>query len=310
MLQPLARILSPAGIRANGSWSILLRGISSGSCRVVSVRSSSTQTDRKRPRRTGSPNTTARSYNGGVVLSPYNGYHTRLHHHHQLQQQQLPLLQNRRFATDETFAATTVVVDYFEIFGLPRSFRVDPKTLKQSYLKLMNEHHPDKQLQHQPTDDNDNDEKPSVTAETITHAYQTLGSPHTRALHWLDLHGSPLLEEDRGRSRGVDDNGTGENDNNSMELVGMEFLMEIMEWREAIEEAGSDQAALAEISRTTGALHERCVADLGDLLDGYTGVGGDNGEAATTLRDARRLTAQLQYWYRLERTLRDATEVG
>ena len=94
-----------------------------------------------------------------------------------------------------------------------------------------------------------------------------------------------------------------------MDLVGMEFLMEMMEWREAIEDAGTDQAELARISEQTTVLHQSCIATLEDLLDDV-GDRIDDGVEKATLRDARRLAAELQYWHRLERTLKDATEVG
>lgn len=166
--------------------------------------------------------------------------------------------------------------------------------MKQSYLKLMNEHHPDKQLQHE---QNSDEENPQLTAETITHAYQILKSPHTRALHWLELKGSPLGEDSGNDEEGI-------SFTNQQDLVGMEFLMEIMEWREAIEDAGSDQAKLEAIGTETQVLHQSCEQALADLIDG------SNGMDSATLQDARQLTAQLQYWNRLERTLKEQREVG
>ena len=185
------------------------------------------------------------------------------------------------------------IIDYFELFGLPsNNFSIDQSQMKQSYLKLMNEHHPDKQQQRPTSDDN------LLTAETITHAYQILKSPHTRALHWLELQGYPL-GEDSGKSNDDDISFT-----NQQDLVGMEFLMEIMEWREAIEDAGSDQAKLEAIGAETQVLQQSCEQALADLIDG-TPMESD----PATVQDARQLTAQLQYWQRLEKTLKEQLEV-
>lgn len=233
------------------------------------------------------------------------------------QQQQAMVLQKRCFSSsNETDGSSPL--DYFTLFGLSRNFGIDQSEMKQTYLKLMNEYHPDKQLHQQQNDGNesekDNDENEILlTAETITHAFQVLKSPHTRALHWLEIHGSPLVEESTNKSSSSSSDETN-NDNastftNQQDLVGMEFLMEIMEWREAIEDAGSDQAKLKAIVRETKALHQTCEKAMEDLLD-EVGVKIDTKIDPATLQDARQLTAQLQYWHRLERTLKESLEVG
>ena len=196
-----------------------------------------------------------------------------------------------------TTTANAVTVDFFGLFGLPRIVRIDLAELKQTYLKLMIEHHPDKQLHKDPSQE----EEDQITAETITHAYQTLQLPHTRAMHWLELHGCPLVEEDSPIRDAT---------NLSQNLVGMEFLMEIMEWRESIEDAGTDQSKLKEIASKTQALHSECQANIEELLDGVNdGVDGTETLNDATLQGARELTAQLQYWHRLETTLKEAMEV-
>ena len=197
----------------------------------------------------------------------------------------------RRFSSN-----SAELVDYFELFGLPsNNFSIDQSQMKQSYLKLMNEHHPDKQQQQQPTSDDN-----LLTAETITHAYQILKSPHTRALHWLELQGCPLGEDSGNSNNNNDDTSF----TNQQDLVGMEFLMEIMEWREAIEDAGSDQAKLEAIGAETQVLQHSCEQALADLIDG-TPMESD----PATVQDARQLTAQLQYWHRLGKTLKEQLEV-
>jgi DnaJ-domain-containing protein 1 len=230
------------------------------------------------------------------------------------------------------------VVDFFDIFGLSRNFGIDLSELKGKYLGLMIEYHPDKQLHHNPNskdgkqrnnnnNNNNNNKHPSpLTAETITHAYQILKTPHTRALHWLEIHGCPLVEErHKGNSNTNDTNNTSGSDTANdipQDLVGMEFLMEIMEWREAIEDATTNgepqhqqQSKLEAIAEETKILHRHCEKELEDLLDEDANVDANvdanaiaNDEA--TLQDARQLTAQLQYWHRLETTLKEAMDVA
>jgi hypothetical protein len=160
----------------------------------------------------------------------------------------------------------------------------------------MKEYHPDKQLHN-----NTSDSHPShLTAETITHAYQIMKTPHTRALHWLELHGCPLVEE---RHKG--NNNHNGDDAIPPDLVGMEFLMEIMEWREAIEDATGAQPKLEAIAEETKILHQHCERALEDLLDDADANANDE----ALLQDARQLTAQLQYWHRLETTLKEAMDV-
>lgn len=199
-------------------------------------------------------------------------------------QQQTPLMGVTIHSFSTTSSGTT---DFFELFGLPRKFGIHQPELKGTYLKLMTEHHPDKAAQQLPQES-----ETDITAEIITHAYQTLQAPHTRASHWLDLH-----------SVGIEDG-------SEAPILSMEFLMEIMEWRERIEELSHMedekqlQDLLKEISEETAHLQSECESALGDLLDTDADLGDDD-----VLQRARQLTAQLQYWHRLEETLKDATDV-
>eukprot|EP00533_Pseudo-nitzschia_delicatissima_P006043 CAMPEP_0116105644 /NCGR_PEP_ID=MMETSP0327-20121206/15154_1 /TAXON_ID=44447 /ORGANISM="Pseudo-nitzschia delicatissima, Strain B596" /LENGTH=226 /DNA_ID=CAMNT_0003598087 /DNA_START=106 /DNA_END=786 /DNA_ORIENTATION=- len=204
------------------------------------------------------------------------------------------LFQTRQFSSNDTTA-----MDYFELFGISKSsFGIDQGKMKQKYLKLMTEFHPDKQIhrveeqQQQQQDDN------ALSAEIITHAYQILKKPHTRAQHWLELHGCELQEA-------KPDNSDEDSFANPQELVGMEFLMQIMEWREAIEDAVGNNQKLEALEEETGQLHKSCIRELEELLDANS----DELPDEATLEDARKLTAQLQYWHRLETTLKEAIEV-
>lgn len=199
-------------------------------------------------------------------------------------------------------------VDFFDLFGLNQNFGLDLSELKRTYLTLMTEHHPDKKIHQQQNANTEHD--PSITAELITHAYQILKTPHTRALHWLEVNGCLLAEGSPASNR--NNNEEDEDNANPQELVGMEFLMEMMEWREAIEDAGADQPKLVAIAKETQILHQTCETALEELLDdaGTSTSHADASVDEVTLQNARQLTAQLQYWHRLEQTLKDAMEVG
>lgn len=269
-------------------------------------------------------------------------------HEHHLRRQQIQIQQHQQqrcFATTtakyENDKEAVAVVDFFKLFGLPRKFGVRMSDLKGRYLKLMTEYHPDKQMHinininnnnQQNNKEQDDDNNNNITAETITHAYQTLQSPHTRACHWLELHDCPLMEYDNRNNKNEDSVDNNNNNNNNdfagaNQLVGMEFLMDMMEWRERVEDATKHQQdKLKAISKETRVLQTECEESLERLLDVNVNVnvnvndnvngegdGDEKDEEATfdeeTLQEARKLTAQLQYWHRLERTLRDEMDI-
>ena len=104
--------------------------------------------------------------------------------------------------------------DFFSLFGLTPNFRLDPLALEAAYHDLQTRVHPDK-FAHLP----DADKRVSMQwATRINEAYRTLKSPLARAQYFLHL-------------KGVD---TATESNTAMPT---EFLMEQMEWREAVAEA-------------------------------------------------------------------------
>jgi Fe-S protein assembly co-chaperone HscB len=165
-------------------------------------------------------------------------------------------------------------IDYFERLELPRSFVVEEKELKQSYRKLMATLHPDRHMM----ESTEAQDQVLEEASQVTTAYSILQNPHERAVHLLELMGRPLEEAA------------------SSDVVGMEFLMEIMELRE-------------EISETTKQPEfERLIQDNRTRMDD---VGVKLAEAfdKEEMDDALKLTAQLQYWNRIDETLREQLEV-
>ncbi|MDR2239966.1 MAG: Fe-S protein assembly co-chaperone HscB [Zoogloeaceae bacterium] len=104
--------------------------------------------------------------------------------------------------------------DYFALFGLPRAYRVDAARLDAAYHAMQNQVHPDRHA-HLP----ETERRLSMQwAAQVNEAYRALKQPLARARYLLGL-------------AGVD--ASGEN-NTAMPPA---FLMEQMEWREAVAEA-------------------------------------------------------------------------
>jgi DnaJ-domain-containing protein 1 len=166
--------------------------------------------------------------------------------------------------------------------------------LKDSYRKLMVLHHPDKVQAASaatPTD-----------ASAITHAYQTLRHIHSRAAHRLDL----LL----GRA---DSEST-----NSMDIVGMEFLMEIMEVRSEMEDCiqdlpesgtGQDQSAVTEQRLRQLWLENRHRTLQTNRALSAAWMERSEREKERDLHAIQKLTAQLQYFHRIDETIREHVHV-
>lgn len=113
--------------------------------------------------------------------------------------------------------------DFFQLFGLLANYRIDGALLDQHYHALQVQVHPDK-FSHL----SEAERRISMQwATRVNEAYQTLSDPLKRARYLLSLRGVDTLEE-------------------SNTAMPADFLMEQMEWREAIQEA--------EKARDTGAL--------------------------------------------------------
>ena len=123
--------------------------------------------------------------------------------------------------------------NFFQLFGLPASYRLNNAQLDQYYHALQEQVHPDK-FSHL----SEAERRISMQwATRVNEAYQTLSDPTRRARYLLSLHGIDIQEE-------------------SNTAMPADFLMEQMEWREAIEEARqlSDAAELDKLESRL--LHE------------------------------------------------------
>ena len=107
--------------------------------------------------------------------------------------------------------------DDFEIMGLPRQFALDRALLDERWKELQKQTHPDRVA-------GEGGVAQRVAMQwsvRINEAYQRLKQPLKRAAYLCELYGVPVRAED----------------NTAMPAA---FLMQQMEWREALEEAASE----------------------------------------------------------------------
>jgi molecular chaperone HscB len=136
--------------------------------------------------------------------------------------------------------------NHFDLFQLPQHFQIDAGALDVAYHGVQNRVHPDKFV-------NASDAEKRVAMQWATRAneaYQTLKSPLKRAAYLCELHGVDLQTES----------------NTSMPSA---FLMQQMEWREALDDAraAKDITALDRIDAELRAMHKAQVAQIGSTLD-------------------------------------------
>jgi molecular chaperone HscB len=112
--------------------------------------------------------------------------------------------------------------NHFELFDLPAKFDIDMTALDTAYRDVQGRVHPDRFV-------NAGDTEKRVAMQWATRAneaYQTLKNPLKRARYLVELHGVDLQTES----------------NTSMP---MDFLMQQMEWREALGDARAAKDAKA-----------------------------------------------------------------
>ncbi len=148
--------------------------------------------------------------------------------------------------------------NHFELFGLPARFAVDMTALDAAYRELQSRVHPDKFAQ-----GSDTERRVAMQwATRANEAYTTLKSPLMRARYLCELAGIDL---------GVDSN----------TAMPPQFLMQQMEWREALgrARAARDTAQLDALEREIRTLRASELEALGRLLDA-----GDHAGAARHVR--------------------------
>jgi molecular chaperone HscB len=117
-------------------------------------------------------------------------------------------------------------MDHFARLGLPAALDLEPAALDRAYFALQRQWHPDRFVAKPPAER----ARASVEAAALNDAYRTLKDPLSRAVYLAALHGVELP----GDGKTIDD---------------PELLMEAMEAREKLHEAGSVAAVDALLAK-------------------------------------------------------------
>ncbi|RZI40979.1 Fe-S protein assembly co-chaperone HscB [Herbaspirillum sp. HC18] len=136
--------------------------------------------------------------------------------------------------------------NHFELFHLPQRFAVDQSALDKAYHEVQNQVHPDKF-----TNATDTEKRVAMQwATRANEAYQTLRNPFKRAAYLCELNGVDLQTE-------------------SNTAMPREFLMQQMEWREALEDAkaSKDIDALEDLEGELRKARNAELAQIEQLLD-------------------------------------------
>lgn len=135
---------------------------------------------------------------------------------------------------------------HFELFGLPQSYALDRDKLDAAYRELQNTVHPDR-FAAQP----EAEQRVAMQwATQVNEAYQTLRHAVNRGVYLLKLQGIDAFDASNTR-------------------MAPAFLMQQMEWREAIEDAraGKHMAVLDALTDDLRAAHRRIEVQLAELID-------------------------------------------
>ncbi|XP_040010957.1 iron-sulfur cluster co-chaperone protein HscB [Xiphias gladius] len=153
---------------------------------------------------------------------------------------------------------------YFKIMDCDYTFTLDTQKLQKRYLQLQRSLHPDNFSQKSVKEQ----EYSESHSALVNQAYKTLLKPLSRGLYMLELEGMHIEE---GNDSGADS----------------EFLMELMEINEALDEAQTPKEANKISQDTKGKL-----ADLTEQIDAALHKG--------ELQTAKALLAQMKYYANIE----------
>jgi len=131
----------------------------------------------------------------------------------------------------------------FELFGLPMAFALERDALDACWKDLQREVHPDRHA----AADAQTQRQAMQWSVRINEAYQRLKDPLQRAAYLCELQGAPI-----------------EADNNT--AMPPAFLMQQMEWREALEEAAS-ASVVEDLADEVAAARKRMLAQLQQTAD-------------------------------------------
>lgn len=166
--------------------------------------------------------------------------------------------------------------DFFALFGLPRQFGIDQAALESAYLALQATVHPDRHAHL-----SDVEKRVAMQwATQVNEAFRTLSKPLPRARYLLEL---------AGRDAELQSN----------TAMSPEFLMEQMEWREAVEDArgAADEEALESLRQRARGEGKSLLTALGDCFD-----------SAGDLDAAADLVRRMMFLEKLQHEIEDALE--
>ena len=146
----------------------------------------------------------------------------------------------------------------FELFGLPPQFAVDKLALDERWKALQREAHPDRHA----TADAATQRRAMQWSVRINEAYQRLKDPIKRASYLCELNGVAI----------------GAENNTAMPAA---FLMQQMQWREDLEDAGS----LADLER----MADEVAASRRTMLEGLRATADDQKDYAALAQQVRAL---------------------
>ncbi len=149
--------------------------------------------------------------------------------------------------------------DHFQLFDLPPRFALDAATLDSAYRSVQGHVHPDRFAAGSAAENR----IAMQWATQANEAYRTLKSPLRRAAYLCARGGAPIEAES----------------NTSMPA---EFLMQQLQWREALDEARTrrDGVAVQALDGDMGSERDRLLGEIGTALD----VDADHRRAASLVR--------------------------
>lgn len=138
----------------------------------------------------------------------------------------------------------SVNLNYFQIFELETKFNIDLATLESNYRKIQSASHPDRFVTATSTE-----KLASMQTATLANeAYQTLKSPTLRAAYLLGLQGINAITE-------------------TSTAMPVDFLMQQMEWREAVEDNATNLSGMHRLLRNIKQETTTLQQALADELD-------------------------------------------
>ena len=135
--------------------------------------------------------------------------------------------------------------DDFTLFGLPRRFALDRVALDAQWLALQARVHPDRFA----GEGASSQRLAMQWAVRVNEAYQRLKDPLKRGAYLCELRGAAIQAENNTAMPGA-------------------FLMQQMAWREALDDAGHDVAAVQALDDEVQVDESKLLATLGQTLDG------------------------------------------